>query len=666
MNLFEYLRPLIGDTEAIEREKVRLDDLIAKTSSAIKSAISEQTASSLIWHLTSKDLTRMGPNLPVSDFPSHARYLRALAASIPFTSGEAGDDPRTKKLLEKCEELWPMLLVREMLDDLKRGQTDDTASERQRVACMMSLIAAIQLEITYTEQAERRISTLFGPFSVDIIEPQLGLGVDDIRKAFDFIKHEVPRRFAQSADEMKLLIDEWNWFRQLPQRQGIKYLKNLRTRDPRRERIARSFSDGAELRKHFLVFSPDDMKDILGNRTDAFFSAFSFIPGQVNQTYSTPFDDDVVRSRPFANVGSDSFFLFDFYYAPYAPLYRLIECFEAPRHMQRLLRRRDILLEEDAIRIFAPIVNAQIQLSQYFVPVGADGSLAERDLLQYRDGILLLIESKAKPLRSISEHRGNVKKIESDVKATIRAGYQQALSVWQHINAAKDDVIFYDSDKPDRRAIARLTRDAVKEVYVVVLLDSYYGLIGTDLDPWLDRDTHVGHPWVVDRDTLETIATKIDSFEHLTSFLRWRRQLHGKVTNEDEAVFAGYFVSHGPAPFPENADVVALDPSYTDVFEAEYYKQHGFSVKTSDSQVTPPVFVSMRREGDRIIREMDGKNLDETDPNATRRSGSKKSRSWKNKSLDGAEDHRERNGRNDPCPCGSGRKFKQCCMRRIM
>jgi len=24
----------------------------------------------------------------------------------------------------------------------------------------------------------------------------------------------------------------------------------------------------------------------------------------------------------------------------------------------------------------------------------------------------------------------------------------------------------------------------------------------------------------------------------------------------------------------------------------------------------------------------------------------------------------ERVGRNDPCPCGSGRKFKQCCMRK--
>nr|WP_277815905.1 SEC-C metal-binding domain-containing protein [Roseovarius sp. A46] len=26
----------------------------------------------------------------------------------------------------------------------------------------------------------------------------------------------------------------------------------------------------------------------------------------------------------------------------------------------------------------------------------------------------------------------------------------------------------------------------------------------------------------------------------------------------------------------------------------------------------------------------------------------------------------DKTGRNDPCPCGSGKKFKQCCGRRAM
>lgn len=37
---------------------------------------------------------------------------------------------------------------------------------------------------------------------------------------------------------------------------------------------------------------------------------------------------------------------------------------------------------------------------------------------------------------------------------------------------------------------------------------------------------------------------------------------------------------------------------------------------------------------------------------------------WRNKRLGGTVKHEEaKSGRNDPCPCGSGRKYKQCCGR---
>lgn len=37
---------------------------------------------------------------------------------------------------------------------------------------------------------------------------------------------------------------------------------------------------------------------------------------------------------------------------------------------------------------------------------------------------------------------------------------------------------------------------------------------------------------------------------------------------------------------------------------------------------------------------------------------------WRNKRSGGTVKHEEaKSGRNDPCPCGSGRKFKQCCGR---
>src|SRR5207253_2149576 len=98
-------------------------------------------------------------------------------------------------------------------------------------------------------------------------------------------------------------------------------------------------------------------------------------------------------------------------------------------------------------------------------------------------------------------------------------------------------------------------------------VDSYCGLIGSDLTPWLVHGENIGFPWVVDRDTWESIALKVDTFEKLISFLGWRRKLHGRVFSEDEAAFAGYFVRHGPTTIPQDATMVQLDPNYTDIFE---------------------------------------------------------------------------------------------------
>ena len=673
-NYFGYLQGIIGDDAAVDREKARLDIIISETSSRIKAAMSAQTIPSLIWHLTMKEIDRVRPlvGIPISDFPAHARFLRALAAAIPFDKGEVGDDPGTASLLESCEHLWHMLFFREMMDDLKGvGPTEKDANKR-RIAALMSLLDAIQLESAYLDQAESRIQTQFGLFSREIIEPQLGLSVDEILVGFRFIRDEIPRRLQRAKDLTEPLYREWQTFRQLPKAAALRYLRKSSRADPQRERIVRSFMEGTQLINRFLILTRDDLQRILGNRAAQFFAAFSFVPGQVNCNVATPFDSDVVRARPFAKVTESEFLLFDLYYASFAPMYRLAECFEDSKQIQRLHRHRDKTLENAAEKLLAPVVGPSLQLANYYLAVGQRGQLAERDLLFFRDGILLLVESKAKPLRPISEHRGNVRKIESDVKASIQVGYDQACSVWRHVVATDGDVVFFDSDKPCRKEIARVNRKDVCKVHIIVFLDAYCGLIGTDLAPWLACDEEIGFPWVVDRDTWECIALKIDTFEKLTSFLCWRQQLHAKVFCEDEAVFAGYFVRHGPAPIPKEADMVQLDPNYTDVFEFEYFRRKGIPVKPPCAGSAEPVFASMRREGSKIIQEMGDKVIDTFDLFGERREAGptntkhKALNRPKSKVLVRHPTHtiRRRVGRNAPCPCGSGKKFKQCCLSR--
>src|SRR5262249_1475962 len=151
-----YLQTIIGDDAAIECEKARLDTIISETSATIKAAISAQTVPSLIWHLTLKEITRLRPlvGIPVSDFPAHARFLRAIAAAAPFNKCEGGDDPGTDGLLESCAHLWQMLFFREMMDDLKRAEPTSKDAKKRQIAALMSLLDAIQLERAYPDQAE--------------------------------------------------------------------------------------------------------------------------------------------------------------------------------------------------------------------------------------------------------------------------------------------------------------------------------------------------------------------------------------------------------------------------------------------------------------------------------------------------------------------------------
>ena len=163
VSYFAHLEALIGDDVAIEREKAKLDSEIIEMSGSIKAAISGKSVTGLIWYLAVKELERVRPlvGIPISDFAGHARFLRALAAAVPFDTPELGDDPGTDSLLETCGQLWLTLFFREMMDDLKHVDGAAFDADKRRIAAFMSLLHAVQGERAYIEQAEAHIPLLW-------------------------------------------------------------------------------------------------------------------------------------------------------------------------------------------------------------------------------------------------------------------------------------------------------------------------------------------------------------------------------------------------------------------------------------------------------------------------------------------------------------------------
>src|SRR5690606_26529668 len=129
-----------------------------------------------------------------------------------------------------------------------------------------------------------------------------------------------------------------------------------------------------------------------------------------------------------------------------------------------------------------------------------------------------------------------------------------------------------------RRIEGSLCPSDVKEVFILVCLDSSYGAVGTDLSPWLSIDENAGFPWAVSLDVLQAILARFDEFEEFRRFLRWRKGVHGRMFNEDEAVFAGYFACHGPIELPSEALSIQLDANYTDFIEPAWFRRRGLDV----------------------------------------------------------------------------------------
>jgi len=541
-----------------------------------------------------------------------------------------------------------------MLDDLKRPDAPIEARHKFAMAALTSLLNAVQCELKYAEQVEERVRRIFTMFSAEIIEPKIGLTTEEVICGFQKVRSTLSDRWNNAMDLAQPMVERWKEY-------GLRCNSGASASELDRfghatetAEAGKKLMSSFDTLEHLLRFSPQDLASALGDRSKLFLAAFSFHPGEINQTLNSPNDEDEVRRRPFACIGDDCYVLLDVSYNAFAAPRRLLECFDTDRKRQRLNKRRDDALEDEAAKLFNQVVEPDLMLQNYYLPIEDGNRLAERDLLLLKNSCLILVESKAGPLRAVKGRNDKLARIANDVGKSIQEGYDQACDVIRYVRSSTSPVPLFDSNKPNRKQVAELDGTSITTVLIVVFLDDSYGLIATDLQPWLKVDESIGFPWAVDRDTFESIILKIDSFDKLREFLLWRRTLHGLIHNEDEAVFAGLYVHSGPYVFPKEGDSVQLSPSYADVFEAEYFRQKGVPVEGYLEPAGPPVVSKMYRKGDQLMYEISGKLVESINI----KTGVCASDGEQSEPL-----RREGSLRNSPCSCGSGKKYKKCCLR---
>jgi len=218
----------------------------------------------------------------------------------------------------------------------------------------------------------------------------------------------------------------------------------------------------------------------------------------------------------------------------------------------------------------------------------------------------------------------------------IQKAYEQGNRIVRKLKAG-NEVPLYDARGGE---VGRLSPDQSKLPVGICVTRDNFGALATNLALLLEKDVSDSYPWVVDIIDLANLAEAWSYFKwgptESRKYLEQRILLHGKVFSDDELDYAGYFMRHGSfdSAIKTRADLLQLNPDYSSIFDELYIHLHQGGPPVTLTQ-TEPVLMDLKRS---LVSE-------------------------KPVFVDSAGHAlpRKKISRNEPCPCGSGKKYKRCC-----
>jgi hypothetical protein len=280
----------------------------------------------------------------------------------------------------------------------------------------------------------------------------------------------------------------------------------------------------------------------------------------------------------------------------------------------------------------------------------ADGQF-EHDVLVQFENVWIVGEAKGSPVRRglFDPERAYVR-IRDDFLSEkgVQKAYEQGERLRQRLLSGR--VRLFD----EQGNILVDTGAAAQEVFVVCVTGEFWGLVAIDLSLLLEKPANVPYPWAVSIDDFETLLGGLKArgkgIRSFVDFLRQRSRLHGHVFSEDELNIGGYFLEKGllPAPPSDPKESFLFTPENSTIFDEIFYEKHGTPVKR-DREEELQKYLTGVRDTSRLVTEHLGlgQGLD------------------RGSTLSAIVPGRQKKiGRNSPCPCGSGLKYKKCCGRR--
>lgn len=253
----------------------------------------------------------------------------------------------------------------------------------------------------------------------------------------------------------------------------------------------------------------------------------------------------------------------------------------------------------------------------YHTSVCEERGTKEHDILIEFHDYILIAEAKASKVREPFFNPQRAYKRITDhfhSDSGIGGAYEQAITLKKFIES-QEDIVLYEN----KNSKFQIQKTSQKTILPLVLTLNQFGGLAVNTSLILEKDVTEPYPWVCNWHDFDNIIEILEYLhkgaQDFIDYLIWRIENHVNVLSSDELdVIEGYFldsqlkksIKDSAAFFPPNG------PSLIDKI---YFEKNGIPYEYPGIKNT-----SIRKNG--------------------------------------------KIGRNDPCPCGSGKKFKKCCLGR--
>jgi hypothetical protein len=577
-------------------------------------------------------------------------YLAGLVLANPSRNGQHIDEKSWCEIEQLLETIFSSYIYRFLPDSLQEaGKASQEWFRIREVSMKVFLKYYNESILAHNEQIIERLSCLFGKFN-DIIQQKIGLEVEEIIRIIGWIQTKEQSKLdsfyeigAKAKVEGDILINKWK-------QEGWNE-RNAR-KSIRGTKLEILLEEMRNLEADMLVLDLHEFEQTFGNEVvNSFFSLFmSKLGDKYSFKYMT--DTNPAALAPIVKIDDKQAVCLSIRQLYIAAMKHLENVTKNSLKAPSYYRHRGKWVENKTYEIASKYFSkGKIHRNIYELP----NSQNEHDILILINDTILIIEVKTSPPKPppVDPVKAfiRIRDAFSRSDTGIQKAYDQGLSLKDLIEG-KDQVDLYDKQG---NKVLEIDRSHYKQGFniICITLDDF-GALATDLSLLLEKRANENYPFVTNLYDFETLLWGFEKENrNEVDFLRYldcRKKLHGKVHTFDELEIAGYFLKYGDFGEFSKADRVSLDISYASIFDKHYFAEHGVEFPYENNQRNGPFQIEIKRIGDKVITGIRGfpDTYEEIDLINDRKNIVEK-------------DGMENIGRNDPCPCGSGKKYKKCC-----